>query len=508
MKLKKLLIAVLAAVMVLSLGQSVAFADEAADDTVTVGITTAPVAFDMLLYGAPTQMQLVFEGLFDLNPLTGEIEPWLAESYDWVDDCTLRVKLHDNVYFSNGAKLTAEDVIYSYKRFVDSAGIQSANYNMFDFDKCAAEDELTVLLVTKAPVGSLLMNLSKFTDIVCKDYYENLPDADLWDHTCGTGPYVVDENVSGAYTSFTLRDDYWNQEYMPEVKHFVLQYYSEPSTMLIDFENGAIDMVIGLDESSANRLDNGEYPEATLVKQTTNAVDYLILPEYVEYFQNAKVREAIAHAIDWAAVADNAYGSLGKAATSVLPSNMTNYYKNEGTYEYDPELSRQLLAEAGYPDGFTIDTLAPNLPPAMSMYETIQYYLSEVGITLNYTANEMSAVMPMVAMGQVDFFVLLCNSASSVPDPTAVLEHARADAMLQACKITDPEYNEYYQDFITNTDETARKEDMNWIQDWHKENCWLLPTAESLFAYAYGPKIKNTHITTSMMAELRFTELN
>ena len=507
MKLKKLIIAILTAAMVMSLGAGIAFA-EGEDGDITVGNTSAPVAFDMLLYGTPTQFQPLFEGLFDLNPVTGEIEPWLAESYEWVDECTLRVKLKDNVTFSNGAPLTAEDVIYSYKRHVDNAGIQSSNYAVFDFEKCAAEDDKTVLLVTSEPCGSLLMNLAKFTDIVCKEYYENLNDADLWDHACGTGPYALEENVSGSYTSFVLRDDYWDQENMPDIKHLTLQYYSELSTMLIDFENGDLDIVIGLDDSSVKHLESGEYPEGTLVVQNLNAVDYVILPEYVEEFQDSKVREAIAHAVDWAVVADNAYGSLGVAATSVLPSSMEQYYKEEGTYEYDPELSKQLLAEAGYENGFTIDTVCPGQPAAQSMYETIQYYLSEVGITLNYSVGEMSAVMPQVAMGQVNFFVLLCNSAPSVPDPTAVLEHQRADAMLGACRITDEEYNQKYQDFIHNTDETARQEDMNWIQDWHKENCWTLPAAQSQFAYAYGPAVKDMHITSAMMSELRFTELN
>lgn len=508
MKLRKLIVAILAAVMVMSLGAGVSFADGEGGE-IRIGHNVAPTTFDMLLYGTPTQFQPIFEGLFDLDPATGEIVPWLAESYEWVDDCTLRVKLKDGVTFSNGAPLTAEDVIYSYQRHVDGQGNQQANYNIFDFEKCAAEDDNTVLLVTTEPCGNLLMNLSKFSDIVCKEYYENLTDEDLWDHACGTGPYVLDENVSGDYTSFTRRDDYWDQENLPDAEKLVLKYYSELSTMLIDFENGDLDAIIGLDDSSVTHLQDGEYPEATLEVKDQNAVDYVILPEYVPEFEDIRVREAIAHAIDWNEVAAAGYGNLAVGASSVLPTTMEQYYKDEGMYEYDPELAKQLLAEAGYENGFTID--APQClgqPSVTAMMELIQYYLSDVGITLNYSPGEMSSVMPAVAMGEVNFFLLPCNSAPSVPDPTAVLEHQRADAMLQACKITDPEYNEKYQDFIHNTDEEARQEDMYYIQDWHKENYWTLPAAQTKFAYAFGPTITAMPVSSPMMSEIQFIELD
>lgn len=152
-------------------------------NAIRVGVTQAPVSFDMLTYGTGTAYQLVFEGLFDMNPVTGEVEPWLAESYEWLDDCTIRIKLHDNVYFSNGDKLTAEDVLYSYRCHVDSASTVKSNYNIFDFEKCYAEDELTVVLATYEPTGSLLLYMAKYPDIVCKAYYESLDSEKLWDHT-------------------------------------------------------------------------------------------------------------------------------------------------------------------------------------------------------------------------------------------------------------------------------------------------------------------------------------
>ena len=228
--------------------------------------------------------------------------------------------------------------------------------------------------------------MAKYPDIVCKSYYEKLDSGKLWDHTCGTGPYVVNENVSGSHYTLSLREDYWNTEYIPEVQMFQLVYYGEMSTMLIDFENGDLDAIIGLDESTTNRLVNGEIEGAVVETKATYNIDYLVLPEYVSYFQDIRVRQAIAIGVDWGVVTKNAYGSLGQQATSVLPTSMSNYYKSEGAYKYDPEAAKALLEDVGYSAGeIVLNALASTNPEHVRIYETLQYYLNEIGITLNFT---------------------------------------------------------------------------------------------------------------------------
>lgn len=477
-------------------------------NAIKVGITQAPISFDMLTYGTGVAYQLVFEGLFDMNPVTGEVEPWLAESYEWIDDCTIRIKLRDNVFFSNGEKMTAEDVLYSYKRHTETSSTVKSNYSIYDFDKCYAEDELTVVFTTHEPNGSLLLYMAKYPDIVCKSYYEKLDSEKLWDHTCGTGPYVVNENISGSHYTLSLREDYWNTEYMPEVQMFQLVYYGEMSTMLIDFGNGDLDAIIGLDESTTNRLMNGEVEGAVVETKATYNVDYLVLPEYVAAFQDSRVRQAIAIGVDWSVVTKNAYGSLGQQATSVLPTSMSNYYKNEGAYVYDPDAARALLEEAGYSSGdIVLNALASTTPEHLRIYETLQYYLNEIGITLNFTTQEMSAVMPSVTAGKTDLFVLLCLSSPSVPEPTTVLEHANKNSMMKTCVISDAEYNSYWDAFVNSNDEAQRSEAMDKVQDWHYNNYWLIPICERTFSYAYGGRIEMLHVTSNTNPELRFTEL-
>lgn len=115
--------------------------------------------------------------------------------------------------------------------------------------------------------------------------------------------------------------------------------------------------------------------------------------------------------------------------------------------------------------------------------------------------------MPSVREGQTDLYILLCLSSPSVPEPTAVLEHANDDSMLKACIISDAEYNSYFDTFVNSSDEAQRVEAMEKVQDWLHDSCWLIPICERTFSYAYGTRISEMYVTSSTNPELHFTKL-
>jgi len=297
--------------------------------TITVGTTDA-FSMDMLSQGTSESMQLVFEGLFQPNPDTGEIEPMLAESYNIVDPCTTTIKLNDNAKFSDGSKVTAADVLYSYERFVDPANNspQAPKYGIFDFDKCTIQDDDNLTLVTKDPQPSIIAYIAHNPDIVSKAWYEKATPDQLYDQACGSGPYTITGNVSGASTTLQLRSDYWNKDKTPEAQTIIIKYYSDISTMLIDFEKGALDIILNLDSSSYTRLQGGEFKDAVVNTVPELENWYMVLPNYVEAFQDVRVRQAFTEAIDWAAVVKIAMGSLATVPTSNLSESAVPYYKN------------------------------------------------------------------------------------------------------------------------------------------------------------------------------------
>lgn len=505
--MKRALSLMIALVMVLALCACGGNGGGSDKDTVTVGMTRGVETMDVMVTGSSPALACVYESLFMFNPDSGELEPWLAESYEFLSPTQLRIKLHEGVKFSNGEELTAEDVIYSYQRLADPENgfSQAFYYQIFDFANCYAEDDYTVVLTTYNVVGPLINYLGRIADIVNKEYFEECAEADRWDHCCGTGPYTVVENISGDHTTLALRDDYWKADAYPEAKTIVLRSYSEVLTMYTDFVNGDLDVILGLDDSTFGTVET-DLEGATARQVSELELCYLCLPSYVEEFADVRVRQAIAEAINWPEVIENAVGSLGKPATSNLSSTAAPYYKNEGAYPFDPDHAKQLLADAGYPNGFTLNVTATNSAMSVAAYETIQFYLAEVGIDLQYETLESGSAMPLIATGQTDMF-LLESANTPVAEPALLMQHANDDSGLAPCKIMDEAYNTLWDSAFNTTDQDARVKVYQQMQDVLWANYWHLPIMEYISAYAYNDRISELNIVGNWCASMRFIHL-
>lgn len=354
-------------------------------------------------------------------------------------------------------------------------------------------------------VGPLINYLGRIADIVNKDFFENVSAEDMWDQTCGTGPYVPVENISGDHTTLQLRDDYWKEDSYPEAETIILRSYSEVLTMYTDFINGDLDIVLGLNDSTFATVED-ELSGATARKVNELELCYLCLPSYVEEFQDIRVRQAIAEAVNWEDVIANAVGSLGAPATSNLSSTASPYYVDQGAYPYNPEHAQELLAEAGYPNGFDLNVTATNSAMSVAAYETIQFYLSVVGINLQYETLESGSAMPLIATGQTDMF-LLESANTPVAEPALLMQHANDDSGLAPCKIMDADYNAIWDAAFNTTDEQARIDYYKQAQSWLWSNYWHIPIMEYISAYAYNDRVEELNIVGNWCASLRFARL-
>lgn len=454
--------------------------------TITMGINFQFANMDLQEGGHATALNLLYEGLFQANPYTGEVEMLLVKNWEYLDDLTLKLELREDVYFQCGRQLTAEDVLYSLSDMAASTFGQY--YSAYDFDNSYAEGDFTVILKTFEPFGPGVANLARAGDIHCSVHYPTFSSADIWDHHCGTGPYTLVENVSGSHTTLTLREDYWNKAAMPEVDTFVLRSYSEVSTMFIDFENGALDMVFSLDDSSYRRLLAGEVPGATVKAPSIFNMYVLTLPEYVELFDDVRVREAFTIAIDWAIVGEIGMGALATLPTSNLPASMYPYYQYQGAYEFNPARARQLIADAGYSDGeIVFNVVATTDSAEMRMYEAMQAYLDDVGISLSFEAFDPSTAMPRIASGDTDMWLMVPRGSTPIAEPTLTLSdgHAHANAFLAPTRITDPEYNAYWDLGRFSLDVNERIEAYGKVQEWLHNNYRHIPILEVVNPFAY-----------------------
>lgn len=458
-----------------------------------VGTTSATCAFDPAMDYCDIGGALVYDTLFVYNPDTGELEGRLAESWEYLDDTTLEIHLRDNVYFTNGEKLCAEDVLFTLERFI-TEGSRRANYfQAYDFEACEIVDDLTVILKTKEPYGPQLNYLAQqFSSILCKSYVEANDAEAFWDKPNGTGPYVCTENVSGSYASYERKDDYWGE--LPEAETITVRTYSEASTMAVDLENKVLDMAFSLNSSDAERFLN-ETPDYLNVILASKHDSYnLCLPEYVEAFQDIRVREAIAYAIDREAIAGVGLGVLGTIADSSMPDGV-DYKIDVYDYEYDPDKARELLAEAEYADGDIVLDMVCFVGEQTSMGEALQAYLAEVGIVVNVQSYDMATAVPMFIAGDTD---VVWNSlgSTSACDPAQVYANTGATSTNASVKITDETVVNALTEGSASVDAATRQSCYETVQNWLQDNCRYIPIANLNICYAYN---------TSRVAEFNTT---
>lgn len=447
-------------------------------ETVTIGWTYNPEDFEPAFSNNSIGLDNVYESLFIINPDTGELENLLAESYEWIDDVTLQISLNPNAKFSNGEPVTPEDVLFSMQYYIDAGSNLSTYYVNYDFENCEIIDDTTFILKYFEPYGPSL-NYLTLCKIQNESFYSEFSNEPYWDEPCGSGPYEVVENVSGSHTTYRLREDYWNQDAMPEVKEFIVKSYPETSTMYIDFENGALDIAWNIDNADAQRAMDAGY---NVTIQPDLDVKMFNMATYKEEFQNPLVREAIACAVEWDLVGEAAFGILCTPATSTLPAGCDYKIETE-PYTYDPEYAKQLLAEAGYPDGFDIHFVLVQDVTNQRMAEAIQGYLADVGINFTFDLFEIPTAIPMFMSGQTDGIIKTAMGGAFCLEPDQIYDTMKATSTNIACAVTDEEFDSYLMDGLYSVDPAVREECYGNAQTWLRDNYWAIPICESAAAY-------------------------
>ncbi len=349
--------------------------------------TRAPDFLDGLVY----DFLFYFDGDNDNTMYSYILEDWYQE-----DDTTFVMKIRDGAYFQTKdgyyADVTGEDILFSLESYVTQFSMFSAHFAVYNYETSyVSDDGLTVYLKSDEPYGPFL----RPAPVICKQWVEeNGWDSELWTtDPCSSGPYTAGSFVSGSSVSVVLRDtEWWNYDYrQTPVKEYVVHLYNEVSTMYIDLETGAIDLALSLDAQDYERAVNNP-PENVAVELTTSGNLWFLgiggSQGQNEYLADIKVREAIAHAVDWVAVAQTSFGSMYGPGWSAISPN-SSYY-TEGlvdVYEYNPELAKQILEEAGYSDGEIVFNNV-NFGKQATVAEAIQGYLAAVGITMNVETYE------------------------------------------------------------------------------------------------------------------------
>ena len=350
--------------------------DAGADATINIGSLYEPQNLSNTQGGGQGVTEAfngnVYEGLYTLTD-DGAVEPLLAESDEISEDgLTYTITLRDDVAFHSGKALTSADVKASVEA-VTAEDSQSARASSFEvISDIATPDEHTVVFTLSERSISFLYNLSYI-------WVVNADAGDLTEAEDGTGPYTLDEWRQGSTLTLTRWDEYWGEA--AKNAEVVFTYFTDATAEDNALLTGEIDLITSV--QSPDSLSQFEGSDDYVVSEGTSTTkELLAFNDRVAPFDNALVRKAVYSAIDTEKLLTGIWGDYGTLIGSMVPPTDPWYEDLTDVNPYDPDLAREQLAEAGYPDGFTFTLDTPSYDPHPAVAEFLQAQLGEVGITV------------------------------------------------------------------------------------------------------------------------------
>lgn len=333
------------------------------------------------------------EGLVAVDS-TGALQPALAESWEQTDDVTYVYELREDAMFQDGTPVTAEDVVFSLDMARDETASPGLAYYMTNIDTVEATGDHEVTITLTAPDAAFAGNMSTggAAFITSKAFWEaNGGDVGTSDSLLlGTGPYQVTEFVPDSHVTFERVDTWWGE--LPTVKEIRIDFVADESTRLLAAQSGDVDIAFNVPFSQAAQWES----LSDMRVEYVNDLSYvgLYFNTGVAPFDDAKVREAIAHAVNRDAYVSTLLGGHGEAATAIMtPESLGSVYSPDEArevlgaipqWDYDLDAAREALAASSVPDGFTAELLTPNTGPQLgTAAQALAQDLAEVGITLN-----------------------------------------------------------------------------------------------------------------------------
>jgi peptide/nickel transport system substrate-binding protein len=323
----------------------------------------------------------VYEALFRLAD-DGKVEPVLSKDYSVSDDgLTYTFKLQPGVTFHSGAPLTSKDVKFSIERVAAPESKSSRKSSLKTISAVETPDDDTVIVKLSSRSISLPYNLSYV-------WVVNDEAKDLQSKEDGTGPYELEDWRRGSSLSMKRFDKYWGAK--PKNGEVVFQYFTDASALNNALLTGSVDIITSVQspDSLAQFKDN---PDFTVSEGQSTTKLLLAYNDRIAPFDNVKVRKALARAIDDQKLLKAVWGDYGTLIGSFVPPTDPWYVDLTKVDAYDPESAKELLKEAGYPDGFTFTIDTPNYDPHPIAAQFIQSELAKVGVTVKInviTANE------------------------------------------------------------------------------------------------------------------------
>jgi peptide/nickel transport system substrate-binding protein len=345
--------------------------------------------------------ELMYESLLTTDDL-GNIQPNLAESWQVSPDARVYTfKLREGIRFHNGQELVAEDPKFSIEYTLNPRNGAYGRERVSLVDRAEAVDKYTLRITLKQPSAAFL---SVLTDIMAFPVVPNGSVEEGVDKppqfSAGTGPFKFVEWQPKQRLVFERYDDYWGQKaYLDRV---VLRPIDDATIRITALRAGDVDMVERTPYEWVKEIRDGKLRGFGLAEAPTAAYRHLVFNVTDPPFNNLKMRQAVAHAIDKREIMEAAGFGFGQTTDQKYPKGHTWYIEGVPAPTYDPDKARALLREAGY-NGQEIEIFVEQAQDVQAATTTVQQQLRRVGINLKINVYEYAAQRVLIESGQYSF---------------------------------------------------------------------------------------------------------
>ncbi len=377
--------------LIASLVAASAFGAAVAQQDLVIAVGTDAVTLDVHAVTDTPTFNItghIFETLFVLTP-EGNVAPHLATGYEINEDGTVvSLTLRDDVTFHDGTPFNAEAVKANIERIKDPELANAFATLVGNVEGVTVTGEYSVDLHLPGPFAPLLPHLTHASQAIMAP--SSMDDPEIQSNPVGTGPFVLDEWARGERLSLVRNDNYWREP--SDLSSVTFLPISEGATRIAMIESGAAHVVVNVPPQDVDRIDAMD--NVTVHKVDSMRTIYIFFNNYREPFTDVRVRQAINHAVDKQAIVDFVLGGAGRVSDAAIAPGVFGYTP-VGTYEYDPELARELLAEAGFPDGLDITLHSPTgrYMQDIQVAEAVQSYLAEVGVRAEIVSLEWASYL-------------------------------------------------------------------------------------------------------------------
>lgn len=436
----------IAVAALVSIGASQAGA--APRDDIVLGMSLEPTGLDPTV-AAPAAIgqvtwQNVFEGLVRIDR-DGAVQPQLAERWTISPDGkTYTFTLREGVRFHDGSAFDSTSARFTLDRARGETSTNPQKQFFSVIDRIETPDARTLVLHLQKPAGNLIYWLGWPASVMLSPATAETARTE----PVGTGPFRFASWARGDRVVLERSADYWDGTEPPVLSRATFRFLSDPQSQVAALRAGDVDAFPELSAPELFAELEGDQRFETVAGKTELKV-VAGMNNRIQPFSDVRVRQALMMAVDRSALIEGAYSGYGSPIGSHYTPNDPGYVDLTATHPYDPQKARALLAEAGYPNGFSFSIKVPQMTYAVRSAELLQAFFAEIGVTLSIVPTEFPAKWVSEVLTGKDFEMTIVAHA----EPLDIAIYARPDYYFG---YRNPAFDQTIARADAEVDETAR----------------------------------------------------